>query len=270
MTALPRRHRDALAAAVAVARSLPAGVGRDVRSLADALYAQWYTRLRTPKPTGWPSGLPFVTRLRQAFSHAARGRGCRSLTEVAACETLVEDCGYWSVQSPIFALTSSPQASSETGDAMRRIYWNAVQTGTPALVHDLTAVLPAGFWWSLKVPLTPDGFLRPDAVVLYVDADAWPRALSLVSSVAARHRRHLHPDVPPLTSWIDAGVASARDPGVPGESFGLALCRRVAEILAGSPGARTDASRLAAGLFPPTTGRRSARPGRRRPRRPDG
>lgn len=260
MNTLPRRHRDALQRAVALVRDEGGSVRGDVSALTGLLYGRWYTRLSTPKAGGWPHAMPFVTRLRQALTHALRGRGVVHLPDVMARETLVPGSGYWAV--------SGRRADASAPAGVRRIYWNVSQQGAPALVHDLVATLPDAVWWHCKVPTERRGFERPDAAVLYVDAVAWPRLQPLIASLASRHRRHLHPEIPPLTSWMDAGVASACDPGVAGESFGLTLCRRVAEVLAGHAADERAVETLSARLFPATATGPARR--RRTRRRPDG
>lgn len=233
---LPARHREALVRAVRVATTVRTS---DDSTLTALLYSQWYTQLSSPKPVGWSAQTPFITRLRQALAHAARGRDGR-LDVPALVDRQAMDIatGYWSASS------SAPPAPSR---AVRRVYWNVVQQGAPALVHDLVATLPAVTRWTLKVPVDAGDFQRPDTLVLYLAADEWPALLPLVHTLAVRHQRTLHPDVPPLTTWVAPGVASALDPGIPGESFGLTLCRRIAEVLSTRPTER-DPSVLVAAL----------------------
>jgi hypothetical protein len=92
-TCLPARHVDGLTRAVTSVLSCPPAVRTDVRALTTWLYLHWYTHLCSPKPAGWTSGVPFLTRLRQALSHAARGRGVRSTDAVIARQQLDAQSG---------------------------------------------------------------------------------------------------------------------------------------------------------------------------------
>lgn len=226
---LPSRHREAMARAIDA--SMYCANPDDVRSLTAHLYQHWYAQLSSSKATGWSHRVAFVTRLRQALTHAANGRAMVSSRDVVQRQALDHALGYWSVWSPSGPPVPVSGEPTRTTGTVRRVYWNVMQQGAPALVHDLVATLPDQLRWSFKVPVSADDFLRPDALVLYAEDQAWSILQPLVASLAVAHRHHLHPEVPPLTSWIDDGVASAIDPGVAGESFGLTLCRCIAEVL---------------------------------------
>lgn len=222
IAAIPARHLDALGRAVDCA-GIGHGAPHDTGTLTLRLYDQWFTRLCESKASGWESATPFLTRLRQAWAHAVVTRHRADMWEAIERQNADASTGYWGAWSA----DGQPE-----GPGTIRVYWNARQQGTPGLVHAMVLALPPAAAWSLKVPLWTEGFQRCDTVVLYLAPSLWPALRVSLRGVATAHRHALVRQVPPLTTSLADGVATAVDPGRPGESFGMALCRCVAEVIA--------------------------------------
>jgi hypothetical protein len=80
--------------------------------------------------------------------------------------------------------------------------------------------------FQLKAPMTPGGYDRTDAIVLYVGARYFPIVAQILA--AAREKVTLAPAVPLFTKRLWPGIGVAVEPGT-GESFGMHRCRLTAE-----------------------------------------
>lgn len=137
---------------------------------------------------------------------------------IARVDTVDEASRWWATRSP---------AGEPSGD-LGRFYLHPSVNTVPRVLHLLTRRLQeAAFAWSLKCPIDPAGYRRPDSLVLYVPRADVAHARELVCEVVAELPESLIAHCPPLTLPVAAGVAYADDPG-PSSSFGIALCRAVA------------------------------------------
>jgi hypothetical protein len=218
--ALDDRHRASLRAAVDCAFE-HAG-GRLDASLPHVLYSQWFTRIDRPKPSAWDGPWPFLTRLRQAWTHATVVGHSGTVAQAIAHQRADASTGYWAAWSAV-----GPAADA----GAVRIYWNALQQGAPLLLHTVALVLPPSVPWSLKIPLASADYQRCDTVVVYLAPRAWPALRAPLRRVAREMAGSLVDQVPPLTLPIAAGASVAVDPGVPGESFGMGVCRRLSAMI---------------------------------------
>jgi hypothetical protein len=141
-------------------------------------------------------------------------------------DSIAEPFGWWTTFGEAWATATQP---------LVRLYWSVRPERLFALVETLTGGLDPGSPWALKCPLDPERSRRPDAVVLYLPVDAWPRMRSSVADVYSSSRESLASSVPALTLQLEPGLALAEDPG--DESFGTARCRMIAE---GIVRAKTD------------------------------
>jgi hypothetical protein len=150
-------------------------------------------------------------------------------------DSLTEPFGWW---------TSFGTAWPDVPAPLVRLYWSVRPERLFRLVEAVTAGLDAEAPWALKCPLDLERCRRPDAVVLYLAADAWSRIRPSLQRVYRSARPSLGPEVPALTLALGPGLALAEDPG--DESFGTARCRVVAGGIAPAlAGGVTDQEALA-------------------------
>ena len=119
----------------------------------------------------------------------------------------------------------------EAGGQRARLYWHLTAEAAPQFVADVSRVLnehQIPFW--AKTIDIPDGYLRADAAVIYLEATGLPRAAEALSDVYAGLRPYMRQQVPMFTKAVDHGLAIACDPHN-GKSFGEAMCGHVAEGL---------------------------------------
>lgn len=140
------------------------------------------------------------------------------LAVTARVDTVEDDTRWWATRSP---------AGEPSGD-LGRFYLHPRADTVPSVLHRLTRRLDeAPFAWSVKCPIDPAGYRRPDSLVLFVPRPAVAQTRDLVCEVAAEAEALLVAHCPPLTLWVADGVAYADDPG-PGSSFGISRCRALA------------------------------------------
>lgn len=110
-----------------------------------------------------------------------------------------------------------------------RFYFNTSAEHSPALMHDLIALLNRFFVpFRFKCLSMRSSYGRPDAAVLFIAPRFYRIGAALVARVHAAHRTRLRPEVPLFTKGLAHGVGFAEDPAN-GESFGMSRCRVVAE-----------------------------------------
>ncbi len=227
--ALRPEIRADLRAALHLASAVPA---HDRETLADALYAGWFTRFRPVLADGAAPAADLrdhalIARLRLGGGRWAPGGHSDALG------------GWWTIASPA---TSPVPAGS-----LLRVYWNCPADAAAALVAAAAGTLGRlGLPYGLKCPVAGELFDRLDAVVLYLDAADWPRARHALAAVHRSLAPRLRDPVPPLTLRLGRGAAVAEDPG-DGGSFGESRARAVADgVLAGRRrGVRREADQLA-------------------------
>jgi hypothetical protein len=117
-----------------------------------------------------------------------------------------------------------------------RVYLRPLRGAVAPIVHAVTNVLAETDSWLLKLAPTPEGLLRPDAVVAYLAGAG--RETGRDTVVAAVVGLTGGPP-PPLTEPLADGLAWAEDPGT-GESFGEVRCAAVAAAYAGLQGSASE------------------------------
>lgn len=129
---------------------------------------------------------------------------------------------------------------SELGEPVEplgRHYLHPRLSGATRVVSGITSrLLDADCTWSLKLPIDPSGWRRPDALVVYAPRQQSARIRDVLAAVAAAEAQHLRNWLPPLTQPIGEFISYADDPGGD-HSFGSHICAALA------PGVRTLASR---------------------------
>ncbi|MFC7490253.1 MULTISPECIES: T3SS effector HopA1 family protein [unclassified Knoellia] len=114
-----------------------------------------------------------------------------------------------------------PQAPSAP---LVRVYLRPAPGAVAQLVHAVTSALSDTGEWLLKVAVTPEELLRPDACVAYLAGAQGDRLRDVVTGACAGLTAG---GPPPLTERLGDGVGWAQDPGT-GESFGEVRCAAIA------------------------------------------
>lgn len=239
--------------------------------LRDWLYSQWYAAPQDAKDlASW--AVPFVAHLRAADAGTRRWQTGWIASQVSTAGRVIAVKGaerrlLWPGD---YALASGGARPVRSGDALRitdrldsidelsgywitysadwfpqpaqivRVYWNTTPRGAASIIRRVTAVV-AGLPFSLKVPIDPVHFNRPDAVVLYLHAPLKPETLTALEAAASAERAWLSPSTPPLTRTIGDGVGLAIASSQGGESFGQHRCRLIAEATIRTRLSSTDA-----------------------------
>lgn len=166
-----------------------------------------------------------VTRLQHAGSYASGSRF--GLPPVPGEQVSISPflsfidppTGQWAAQSP------EPPIGP-----LVRTYFNVGPSGVGAVIDAFLAKLAGGLRFSMKCPGQLSGFTRSDALVLYLEASAWPAIekalLGAMKPLRAKFRRGR----PALTRKLGPGLAFAEDPGG-GMSFGRSRCTVLAPAL---------------------------------------
>ncbi len=141
---------------------------------------------------------------------------------VAMVDRIDRTTGWWGTSSPI----------GEPAGRLSRHYLHPRVTGAAGIVALATAALgSSGVEWSLKLPTAPEGYRRPDAMVVYSGNGDTAAVRTLLLEVCQRAFASLRPHLPPLTERVTSLLAYADDPGGD-HSYGSHLCAALA------PGAR--------------------------------
>lgn len=128
-----------------------------------------------------------------------------------------------------------------------RLYFQLPASSAPALVSVLTGRLNSDrVPFDLKLITDPTNFDRPDAAVLYLEAECFARASPSLRAVLVDCAGALRDAAPPFTKPLARGLAVAEHVPAEGGSFGTSRCRLVAEGLvdAYKIGARTVTERV--------------------------
>lgn len=164
-----------------------------------------------------------------------------------------ESDGFWHLWSDRWRREGAPPR-------LRRVYLAARRGNETAIAARLMEHAPVGDLWCAKCACGPHGGLRRDAIVIYLPADAatpaWHELPAWVWRVVKATATLRAEDPPPLTGWIARGAGAAADPGGD-QSFGQAVCARLAEVARAQPAALSDASewrRAAANALRPIVG----------------
>jgi hypothetical protein len=113
-----------------------------------------------------------------------------------------------------------------------RLYFHLASVAAPALVAALTSGLNAiELPFRLKLPAHPLGYRRCDAGVLYLGAEAFPRARETLRAALAACAGAWREPTPPFTKSLARGLAVAEHRPDDGDSFGSSRCHWVAEGL---------------------------------------
>jgi HopA1 effector protein family len=144
------------------------------------------------------------------------------------------------------ALGDDDLDEAESTEPIARIYFDLESSGGSVFIAAVTRLLnDMALAFRTKVLDDPGTYRRCDSGVLYVrrsDLGRLPRVLGQIHAAIAKH---LKPATPAFTFFLAPGVASADDPGIPGQSFGMSRCALTAEglVRAYEQGARTVAAR---------------------------
>ena len=105
-----------------------------------------------------------------------------------------------------------------------RIYWSVGHDRIGWVLREVVRALDTlDAKYSLKCPSHAAEYARVDALVVYLEASAWPGCRPLFQELGEKLSVHLRPAVPPLTLKIARGVAFAED-GSETQSFGQSRC----------------------------------------------
>lgn len=270
--------------------------GAELPAVAEAVYTGWYL--------AWPGGTPSVVRERQLApllraAHAGAtvfqdGWVVLAVSRQSAClvgrdgeQRVVRMGDYVGLRRPGAPVAAGDEVAvnrridmvdastgwwvtrSPTGDPegpLGRLYLHPDARTVPRVVHAWTArLLAADLAWSLKCPVEPAAYRRPDTLITYIPREHASAAADLVLDLLAVAGSWLRPEVPPLTEPLGSGASYADDPG-PSLSFGQHLCRALAPgvvtlagaIERGPAGIQRLASTLAASGIDPARPWRAA------------
>jgi hypothetical protein len=149
-----------------------------------------------------------------------------------------ESDGFWHVWSDRWRREGAPPR-------LRRVYLSARRGRETSIAAALFEHAPADDLWCAKCASGPHGGVRRDAIVIYLPKDgpapAWQNLPDWVWRLVRATARLRDDDPPPLTGWIARGAGAAADPGGD-ESFGQAVCARLAKVARARPAALSDAS----------------------------
>ncbi len=112
-----------------------------------------------------------------------------------------------------------------------RLYWNLTREGAVPFVQIVSERLnDARLSFRFKVLSDPDGYVRCDAAVIYLAADAYRDAAPIIEQIYAHVVPDLRPATPVFTKPLAPGLGLAEDPPG-GHSFGMHRCGLVADGL---------------------------------------
>ncbi|MGB8020479.1 MAG: T3SS effector HopA1 family protein [Candidatus Nanopelagicales bacterium] len=142
--------------------------------------------------------------------------------EEAAISRLVDRVDYetrwWGTRSEL----------GEPAQPLGRHYLHPCVPGVAGVVHGITSLLlDADFPWSLKLPIDPLAWRRPDALVVYAECAQSAQVRAALAEVASAQSRFMQPHLPPLTEPIGELISYAEDPGGD-HSFGSHICAALA------------------------------------------
>lgn len=237
-------------------------------AVADALYRDWYLRV---KPTG-PDEPDHVESLDQSLvqtfraAHAGTTRFETGWTVELASPSgrvqarrrnelrTLDRCDYVSATRPghraepgdVIAAsarydhvadqqavywTNSPSWNPPAGELLTRVYFDVSRRGAPAF---LAAATSAGIEntasWALKIQTHPQEFRRSDAAVLYVSRHHIVPSWPAIVMLASAAQPHVGTNTPRLALPIAAGVAVA-DGVAAGRSFGQVRSGLIADAI---------------------------------------
>jgi hypothetical protein len=112
-----------------------------------------------------------------------------------------------------------------------RLYWNIDAPGALSLLRLISRELNRfQVPFQFKCSVSPQGFQRRDAAVLYLKKKFYVLARELAMAWSRECSSYLRDDVPLFTLPLWRGLGLAEDPET-GESFGMNRCRHIAEAL---------------------------------------
>lgn len=118
--------------------------------------------------------------------------------------------------------------SGEPQGPLVRIYFSARYDQVGFVLMDATATLDRlGISYSLKCSTFASVYSRVDSLIVYLEADSWPRLAVEIKALGSRLKPHLRNSTPPLTKKLAQGIAFAEDLGM-SESFGENRCKALA------------------------------------------
>jgi hypothetical protein len=233
------------------------------RSLAEALYAGWYTQPASPPPAAEDDPPlrhgSLLPALRAAHAQAATAVSGWAVTRSSPGGTVVAANGASSrvLRPGDYHMPLRPGVPSAPGEPVApvarldrldderglwwafsdpeprppvgRLYLNARAATGPRAIHELTAAL-RGHAHQLKCPVFPAAWERVDAIVVYHERDAREAMLAALDERWAALGPLLDPAVPPLTREVAPGLAWADDVD-PERSFGESHCRAIAAAI---------------------------------------
>jgi len=233
-------------------------------SLADYLYAGWYTKSNDNKSTVQLSPLMLVNSLNAAArmttfwqsgwecSHQQRGSSrvaaIRKGERRSLCsfEYINESCpGRRAEPGEVLKVMShtvsdrllegywvghSEQWVSSPGRILR-VYWNIDNEGAALLVHTLFSTMPDNIAYSLKLLVEADGYLRTDTAVLYFHTRDIGVVMPAIYQTSRKLDGLLYTGIPRLTKPVTKGVSLAEEPRLKNQSFGSSRCQILASAL---------------------------------------
>ena len=134
-----------------------------------------------------------------------------------------------SVQAGYYHLFGEALGDGSDGLRIVRFYWHIRADGAPRLVSLVTGALGRfQIPYQMKLLQWRQSYYRRDAAVLYLQRRYYRAAAMLLANVHEQIAADLAPGVPLFTKRLAHGFALAENPG---ESFGKARCRIVAQAL---------------------------------------
>jgi hypothetical protein len=243
-----------------------APAGASAESLAEGLYARWYTQPATPPPAAEQDPPLYrhslVAALRAADTRAATVAEGWTVTasDPRGTVTAAKDGVGRMLRPGEYAMPLRPGVPPAPGepiapvarldhlDAERGIWWTFgepapvrpfgrvyldVRPATAArAIHEVTEAL-AGIPFQLKCPVLAVACQRVDAVVLYHQRTDRDRVLAVLVDRWSRLGPLLDPAVPPLTCPVRPGLAWADDVAEQ-ESYGENRCKAIAAAIDGA------------------------------------
>ena len=232
-------------------------------SLADYLYAEWYTKSHYNKPDVQYSSAMLVNAFNAAARAAANwqtGWGCVRQLDLNCVEAVRKDERRYLYTSE-YINRSCPGKIPAPGDALKvisyaasdqllegywvvnsgqwqyssarmlRVYWNISSEGAALLARALISAMPGNMAYSLKLPLEADGYLRTDAAVLYFYVRDLGTAMPAIHHASQELANLLYTETPRLCKPVARGIGLAEEPAVKNQSFGSSRCQILASAL---------------------------------------
>lgn len=144
------------------------------------------------------------------------------------------------------ALGDDDLDGAESTEPIARIYFNLESSGGSVFIAAVTSLLNGmALAFRAKVLDDPGAYRRCDSGVVYARRSDLGRLSRVLGQIHAALAKHLKPATPAFTFFLASGVATADDPGVPGQSFGMSRCAITAEglVRAYEQGAKTVVAR---------------------------